>query len=121
MPNSISHTSLPTAGSNKKTRSSEERPGFLNAALHGPPPKTYCEAYSGRFSGSRIILPLAPSHPETLQQGFGLSSAERSGLRVVDLASFVPDYSGVAVPDSHGVPLLGSSHLTTVIFYSLIS
>jgi hypothetical protein len=22
----------------------------------------------------------------------------------VDLASFVPDYSGVAVPDSHGVP-----------------
>jgi hypothetical protein len=26
-------------------------------------------------------------------------------LRIVVLASFVPDYSGVAVPDSHGVPL----------------
>jgi len=31
----------------------------------------------------------------------------------VDLASFVPDYSGVAVPDSHGVPFSASSHLNT--------
>jgi len=57
--------------------------------------------------GSPYSLPLPALRP------FGLSSAERSGLRAVDLASFVPDYSGVAVPDSHGVPFSASSHLNT--------
>jgi hypothetical protein len=38
--------------------------GFLYATLHGPPPKTYCEEYSGGFSDLRIILLPAPSHPE---------------------------------------------------------
>ena len=49
----------------------------------------------------------------TLRQAFDVSSAERSGLRAVDLASFVPDYSGVAVPDSHGVPFSALGHLNT--------
>ncbi len=39
--------------------------------LHSPPPKTYCEAHSGRFSGLRIVLLLAPSHPKL---GIRLSS-----------------------------------------------
>jgi len=44
--------------------------------------------------GSSYSLPLPiPFDPST-----------SSGSRTVDLASFVPDYSGVAVPDSHGVP-----------------
>ena len=68
---------------------------FTYLTLHSPPPKTCCEAHSGRFSGFRIVLVLAPSHP---------APSTNSGLRVVDLASFVPDYSGVAVPDFHGVP-----------------
>jgi hypothetical protein len=42
-----------------------------------------------------------------------LDPSASSGLRIVDLASFVPDYSGVAVPDSHGVPFSASSHLNT--------
>jgi len=70
---------------------------FFYLTLHSPPPKTHCEAHSGRFSGFRIILLLAPSHPE---------SRETRDQRIVGLASFVPDYSGVAVPDSHGVPFL---------------
>jgi hypothetical protein len=37
----------------------------------------------------------------------------------VDLASFVPDYSGVAVPDSHGVPFSAFSYLNTDQFKSL--
>ena len=36
---------------------------FFYLTLHSPPPKTHCEAHSGRFSGFRIILLLAPSHP----------------------------------------------------------
>jgi hypothetical protein len=63
--------------------------------LHSLPSKTQREAYSGRFSGLRIVLLLAPSR----------------SLRPVGLASFVPDYSGVAVSDSHGVPFSASSHL----------
>ncbi len=43
---------------------------------------------------------LAPSHPDPSI----LRPTQDSGLRTVDLASFVPDYSGVAVPDFHGVP-----------------
>jgi hypothetical protein len=31
----------------------------------------------------------------------------------VDPASFVPDYSGVAVPGFHGVPFSAFSHLNT--------
>jgi hypothetical protein len=38
---------------------------FFYLTLHSPPPKTHCEAHSGRFSGFRIILFLAPSHPES--------------------------------------------------------
>lgn len=45
---------------------------------------------------------LAPSHP---------APSASSGLRVVDLASFVPDYSGVAVPEFHEVPSSAYSHL----------
>jgi hypothetical protein len=45
---------------------------------------------------------LAPSHP---------APSTCSRIRVVDLASFVPVYSGVAVPDSHGVPFSAYSHL----------
>ncbi len=41
-------------------------------------------------------------------------------LGTVDLASFVPDYSGVAVPDSHEVPLSVLSHLNPDIFSFLI-
>jgi len=37
----------------------------------------------------------------------------------VDMAGFVPDYSGVAVPDSHGVPFPASSHLNTDLFLNL--
>ncbi len=29
---------------------------FFYLTLHSPPPKTHCEAHSGRFSGFRIIL-----------------------------------------------------------------
>ena len=74
---------------------------FNYLTLHSPPSKTCCEAHSGRFSGFRIVL-------------LGLKSSQYfrppcpfpsfNSLRIVDLASFVPDYSGVAVPDSHGVP-----------------
>jgi hypothetical protein len=42
----------------------------------------------------------------------------------VVLASFVPDYSGVAVPDFHGVPFSASSHLNTdqfLLFHTTIS
>ncbi len=35
------------------------------------------------------------------------------------MAGFVPDYSGVAVPDSHGVPFPASSHLNTDLFLTL--
>jgi hypothetical protein len=35
--------------------------------LHRPPSKTDCEANSGRFSGLRIVLILAPSHPEFVE------------------------------------------------------
>ena len=38
----------------------------------------------------------------------------------MDLASFVPDYSGVAVPDSHGVPFSASSHLNTDQFFNYL-
>jgi hypothetical protein len=38
----------------------------------------------------------------------------------VDLASFVPDYSGVAVPDSHGVPFSAPSHLNTYQFQIIL-
>ena len=88
----------------KKTQSSEERLGFFYITLHSLPPKTQCEVYSGRFSGLRIALLLAPSRADP---------STSSGLRAVDLASFVPDYSGVAVPDSHGVPSWVLSHLNT--------
>ncbi len=91
----------------KKTQSSGERLGNSYITLHSLPPKTRREAYSGRFSGLRIILLLAPSHPDP---------STSSGLRAVDLASFVPDYSGVAVPGSHGVPFSVLGHLNTAIF-----
>jgi hypothetical protein len=38
----------------------------------------------------------------------------------VDLASFVTDYSGVAVPGSHGVPFSALGHLNMAIFLSLV-
>ena len=40
---------------------------FSISPLHSPPSKTYCEAHSGRFSGLRIALLLAPSHPEFVE------------------------------------------------------
>jgi hypothetical protein len=40
---------------------------FTYLTLHSPPPKTCCEARSGRFSGFRIVLILAPSHPESVE------------------------------------------------------
>jgi len=52
----------------KKTQPSNERLGFLTSPLHSPPSKTHCEAHSGRFSGLRIVLLLAPSHPLTLHK-----------------------------------------------------
>jgi hypothetical protein len=58
------------------------------------PSKTDREAYSAGSSDSRISLLLAPSHPLSFDR-----------LRIVAIASFVPDYSGVTVPESHGVPL----------------
>ena len=76
---------------NKKPDLQKKDRGFFNITLHSLPPKTHREVHSGRFSGLRIILIPAPSHPE-LVEGQWL------------LAGFVPDYSGVAVPDSHGVP-----------------
>jgi hypothetical protein len=42
----------------------------------------------------------------------------------VDLASFVPDYSGVAVLDFHEVPFPASGHLNTdqfLIFHTILS
>jgi len=87
-----------------KTQSSEERLGNFYITLHSLPPKTQREAYSGRFSGLRIVLLLAPSRPDP---------STSSGLQAVDLASFVPDYSGVAVPDFHGVPFSALGHLNT--------
>jgi hypothetical protein len=36
---------------------------FFYLTLHSLPSKTYCEAHSGRFSGLRIVLLPAPSHP----------------------------------------------------------
>jgi len=93
--------------------------GFLYATLHSLPPKTYCEAHSGGCSDFRIILLwpevlktsgiLAPSHPDPST----LRYTQGSGRKVVALAGFVPDYSGVAIPDSHGIPLLAISHLNT--------
>jgi len=44
----------------------------------------------GRSSGSRIILPAAPSHPPEADSGMP--------------AAFVPDYSGGPAPDSNGIP-----------------
>jgi hypothetical protein len=88
---------------------------FLYLTLHSPPSKTYCEAHSGRFSGLRItLLGLKSSSYFRPPCPFpSVGPATRSGLRIVDLASFVPDYSGVAVPESHGVPFSASSHLNT--------
>jgi hypothetical protein len=40
---------------------------FFYLTLHSLPSKTYCEAHSGRFSGLRIVLLLAPSHPELVE------------------------------------------------------
>jgi hypothetical protein len=61
--------------------------------------KTFHEEYPGRFSDSRILLLLAPSHPSTT-----------SGQWL--FASFVPDYSGGSVPDSLiEMKLQGSLHL----------
>jgi len=56
-----------------KTQSSKERLGNFYITLHSLPAKTQREAYSGRFSGLRIVLLLAPSRPLTLRQaqGFG--------------------------------------------------
>ncbi len=89
--------------------------------LHCPPSKTYCEAHSGRFSGLRIILlrseiflNFRTSLPLPIFCPFN-----ELGFQIVDLAGFVPDYSGVAVPDSHGVPFSASSHLNTDLFLSL--
>jgi len=80
---------------------------FSCATLHSPPPKTYCEAHPGGFSDLRIILlwpgSLLPSRPPCPFPSFNLPTHSR--LRTVAPASFVPDYSGVAVPDFHGVPL----------------
>jgi len=42
--------------------------GFLYATLHGPPPKTYCEAHSGGCSDFRIIL----LYPEVLSTSASL-------------------------------------------------
>jgi hypothetical protein len=48
----------------QKTRPSEEEPGFWSVPTFTAfPPKTQREAYSGRYSGLRITLLLAPSHP----------------------------------------------------------
>ena len=74
-----------------KKPSLQKKDWVFSTNLHSLPPKTHREAHPGGFSGLRIILILAPSHPAL-------------GGTVVS-ASFVPDNSGVAVPDSHGVPL----------------
>jgi len=50
-----------------KTQSSGERLGNFYITLHSLPPKTQREAYSGRFSGLRIVLLLAPSRPELVE------------------------------------------------------
>jgi len=76
---------------NKKPDLQKKDRGFFNITLHRLPPKTHREVHSGRFSGLRIVLIPAPSHP-----------VSNTGQWL--LAGFVPDYSGVAVPDSHGVP-----------------
>ena len=52
--------------------------------------------------GSSYSLPLPTLYLST-----------NSRLRAVDLASFVPDYSGVAVPDSHEIPFSAQGHLNT--------
>ncbi len=44
------------AKANKKPSLQKKDWVFSYLTLHSPPPKTYCEAHSGRFSGSRIIL-----------------------------------------------------------------
>jgi hypothetical protein len=63
--------------------------------------------------GSSYRLPLPILCPFDMRS---TEPVEVSGLRPVDLASFVPDYSGVAVPDSHEVPLSVLSHLNPDIF-----
>ena len=83
---------------------------FFYFTLHSPPPKTCCEARSGRFSGSRIVL-LGLKSSSYFRPPCPFPSC--TSRRIVDLASFVPDYSGVAVPDSHGVSSSASSHLNT--------
>jgi len=57
------------------------------------------EEYPGRFSDSRILLLLAPSHPELVKAQWLF-------------ASFVPDYSGGSVPNFPlEMKLRGSLHL----------
>ncbi len=57
---------------------------------------TYGSSYCGLAS-------FLPSRPPCPFPSFDLPTHSR--LRTVAPASFVPDYSGVAVPDFHGVPL----------------
>jgi hypothetical protein len=75
-----------------KPRSSEERPGFHRT--------TFRQVFW--LSDRPTSCPFPSSDPST-----------NSGPRKVVLTSFVPDYSGVAVPDSHGVPFSALSHLNT--------
>jgi hypothetical protein len=68
---------------------------------------TYGSSYYGlKSSYFRPLCPFPSFDPST-----------SSGFRIVALANFVPDYSGVAVPDFHGVPLYVFSHLNTNQFY----
>jgi len=73
--------------------------GFFYLTLHSLPPKTYCEARSGRFSGLRIVLLLTPSH-----------SALNAEQWIWQVSS--PITAAWPSPTSTGFPL-ASSHLNT--------
>jgi hypothetical protein len=65
-------------------------------------------AYGSSYCGLKSSSTFRPSCPFP-----SFDPSTSSGFRIVDLAGFVPDYSGVAVPDSHGVPFPVSGHLNT--------
>ena len=105
IPNSNFH-----AGQKIKIPVFGRRTGFLIPTFTAFPPKTRCEAHSGRYSGLRILLLLVPSHPSALRP---FNNLQVSRLRAVAPTSFVPDHSGVAVPGSHGIPFSDQGHLNT--------
>jgi hypothetical protein len=94
---------MPYAPEQKKSRPSEEEPGLLcppSQPLHRRLNVKRIQAGILAY-GSSYSLPL-PTH--LTFRPFDKLRAQGSGLRAVVPVSFVPDHSGVAVPESHGIP-----------------